>query len=179
MTTGADRKIQLNTGPRVPHEENGRIEWAMNNNSEMIQKLWGAASLVRDCLFYFVLIVLTGVIFDWAQETSRISSENYSELTWAFCFSFLFQLVFFTLSRRAKKRGLGDSKQIEESANTKFKDYVYGWFAFFGLWLLVTGAMDSVRESPEYTSDFHFGLVFALVLALVMTTDSYIKQRLT
>ena len=151
----------------------------MSNNSEIMQKLLGAASLLRDCLFYFVLIVLTGILFDLVQETSRISVENYFDLGWALGSSFLFELIFFPLSRKAKKARLGDSQQIEESANAKFKDYVYGWFSFFGFWLLITGALDSVRESSEYSSDFHFGIVFALVLALVMTTDSYIKQRLT
>ena len=151
----------------------------MSSNLEMMQKLLGAASLVRDSLFYFVLIVLTGVLFDLVQETARISPENYFDLGVALGASFLFELLFFPLSRKIKKSRLGDVDPEMESANGKFKNYIYGWFAFFGFWLLVTGALDSVRETPEYTSDFHFGLVFAFVLALVMTTDSYIKQRLT
>ena len=86
--------------------------------------------------------------------------------------------MFFSLSQKAKTARSNENGKKEDSDDSKFKEFSYGWFSLYGFWLFVTGVLDSFRDSPNYPIEFHIGIGFSFVLALVMLADAYIKKRL-
>jgi len=150
----------------------------MGTKAEKMQRILSAGRLLQDCFFYFVIIVLTGVLFDIFQETHYLSAENYFDFSWAIGSSFLLELMFFSLSQKAKTARSNENGEKEDSDNSKFKEFSYGWFSFFGVWLFVTGVLDLFRDSPNYPIEFHIGIGFSFTLALFMLVDAYIKKRL-
>lgn len=151
----------------------------MGIKAEKMQRMLSVGRLVQDVFFYFIIILLTGVLFDIFQETPHLSPDNYSELIWALGFSFLFELMLFSLSRKVKTARSIESGESEARNNSKLKGFSYGWFSLFGFWLFVIGVIDLFRDSPNYPPEFHIGIGFSLAVALVMLADASIKNRLT
>ena len=81
------------------------------------------------------------------------------------------------LSVKAKKAGPGQFTEDEAKSQTSLKAIGLESTFFFGIFLLLDALQDVYRETTEYTSEYHYGVGLAAILALVLTTINFVKNR--
>ena len=129
--------------------------------------------------FFLVLGVLTGVLVNVFLAESLLTKYNYFDLAWSFCGSVILGYGSCHLIVKAKRAGPGQFTEDEAKNQTSLQAIVLESAFFFGIFLLLDAVRDVYRETPEYMTEYHYGVGLAAILALVLTTINFAKNRHT
>ena len=129
--------------------------------------------------FFLVLGMLAGVLVNVFLAESMLTKYNYFDLAWSFCGSVILGYGSCHLIVKAKRAGPGQFTEDEAKNQTSLQAIVLESAFFFGIFLLLDAVRDVYRETPEYMTEYHYGVGLAAILALVLTTINFAKNRHT
>ena len=129
--------------------------------------------------FFLCLGLLAGMLVNVFLEESLLTKYNYFDLVWSFSGSLVLGYGSCHLIVKAKKAGPGKFSEDDAKNQTSLQAIVLESAFFWGISLLLAVVRDVYRETPEYTSEYHYGIGLAAILALVLTTINFVKNRYT
>ena len=158
---------------------NDDLDFKMIERLEAMQKWFRIEKVLYQFCFYLVLGVFGGVVIDLLQPASVLNKSNYFDLVWEFCTSLAMGFGACHLILKARKAGPLPMTKEEEKNATNFKAVCLSSSFFFSVWLIISVLGDLLRDTPKLPAEVHTGVGLAAILALVLTTVKFMRNRST